>query len=93
MKLEVGRKYRMKDYLGDYEYVVILGMEKDIGIDDGKSYYLDDNGIDLYHGVIVYKTITGDLSRMPDLLVWGANGEWDGAFPNDRNALICDPIG
>lgn len=88
-KLEVGGKYRMKDYPGDYEYVKIIGMEKDIGIDDGKSYYTDkENGVDLYHGVIVFKTITGDLSRMPDLLVWGENGEWDGAFLNDRNSLI-----
>ena len=89
IKLRVGGKYRMKDYPGEYEYILITGMERDLGIDDGKCYYNDKtNGIDQYHGVIIYKSSLSGLTRMPDLLVWGENGEWDGAFLEDCNAII-----
>lgn len=45
---------------------------------------------ELYCGVIIYKDICGDLCRHPDLLAWGENGEWDGAFFDDDNALVCE---
>lgn len=84
MKIRVGGKYLMKSYPGSYLYVRILGMEKDLELDDGKSYYNDkQNGIDQYYGVIIY-----EHGRGPDLLCWGEDGSWDGAFLDDKNALV-----
>lgn len=78
MKLEVGKKYRMRGYGLNYEYVLIVCRENDI------IPNVQDN---LFAGVIVYKDELGNLTRQPDFCTWREDGAWDGYFPLDSNAI------
>lgn len=90
IKLRVGGKYRMKNFPMEYEYVLIIAKESDFGI-DGISYYNDkETGVAEYAGIIIYKNYK--LTRLPDLLSWGEDGSWDGAFLNDTNTIVSEVV-
>ncbi len=82
MKIEVGKKYRMRSYINDYLYVQILGKVKDI---------LPKDNSEEFYGVIVFRSsITGTPSFDPSILSWGEDGSWDGMFPQDSNSLVYE---
>ena len=97
MKIQVGKKYRMKNYPTPYLYVLIIAKESDFGLSEfnAKSFYQDkdkENGIDLYAGIVVYCGSNKDINREPDLLSWGEDGSWDGSFLLDNNALVEEVV-
>ena len=89
MKIEVGKKYKMKNYPLEYSYVLIVCKESDLGVEETVSNYSNEAS-ELFSGVIIYesKALSSGKHRYPELFTWGENGEWDGAFLDDCNALI-----
>jgi hypothetical protein len=90
LKLRIGGKYRMKAHPDkNVLYVHILGKEGDIIEMDSFSINDKDERIEQFYGVMLYHNeILSKTLRYPDLCVWGENGEWDGRFSNDSNAII-----
>lgn len=97
MKIRVGGKYRTKEEIHpNYTHILIIAKESEFGLStrNTRSYYQDKyghDGIALYAGIVIYENSHG-LDRMPDLLTWGEDGSWDGAFIDDGNAIISEVI-
>jgi len=84
MKIQVGKRYVMRNYPGPYKYVQIICKESDLGT--ARPSY---ETVDTFLGIIVYHSPLG-LTRYPDACAWGENGEWDGYWINDTNALVAE---
>jgi hypothetical protein len=84
MKIEIGKKYRMKDYPSAYLYVHILGRESDIipiSFDEDKRFF----------GVVIYQhSLISRITYDTSLGVWGEDGSWDGAYLDDCNAIVSE---
>jgi len=74
MKIEVGKKYRMRNYHAKYKHVKIIG---------SKNEYDDE----VFFGNIVVKNVLG-LEIRSNLCEWGATGNWDNGEGIDDNDLI-----
>ncbi len=74
MKIESGKRYRMRSYPTSYCYVQIIGMVKDI---QPECYELEEKA---FYGVIVEesKLITVKYI-LSEPFLFGENGSWDNA--------------
>jgi len=81
MKIEIGKRYKMRNYPADYKYVHIVCTSDSIGLAtfrDTKEYL----------GVIVYNFKPLGNTPKPDFCYWGENGNWDNGKVIDRNDLV-----
>lgn len=76
MKIEVGKKYRMRNYPATYEYV---------RIEDSLWQYDEE----IFLGRIVEKDSFG-LLTMSHFCEWGASGNWDNGYGIDDNDLFSE---
>ena len=74
MKLNVGGKYRMRNYPAPYEYVKIIG---------SKGEYDEV----VFWGNIISKNFLG-LETRSELCEWGTNGNWYNGKDEDCNDLV-----
>lgn len=87
MKIQVGKKYRMRNYPTPYKYVYIFGQNKDFNKDDFDG--------DSYVGTIVEESkLILNRTIYSDGLIWGENGSWDNAEVHgeffDSNDLVIE---
>lgn len=81
MKIEVGKKYRMRNYPAPYEYVEIISIVSN-------SMRASTIGLE-FMGCITCKNESGDTIReMP--YYWGVSGNWDNGEGIDDNDLISE---
>lgn len=76
MKIEIGKKYRIRNYPAKYEYVKIVGSKNDY----------DD---EVFFGNIVVKNFLG-LETRSHFCEWGRNGNWNNGEWIDDNDLISE---